>query len=125
MRYLLDVSTLVARLTKDHVHHARVKAWAKDHELAICPITEIGFLRVATQAIGLEMNEARRLLSGWTNQSKPRFVPCDIRALDGVAALDGIHTTDYYLANLAEEHGLRWATLDASSNHPAAFVIPA
>src|SRR5579859_6244409 len=112
MRYLLDVSTLVARLTKDHVHHARVKAWAKDHEVATCPLTEIGFLRVANQTLGLEMSEARRLLSGWLNQGKPRFIPCDIRALDGLAAPDGSQTTDYYLANLADEHGLQWATLD-------------
>jgi len=124
MKYLLDVSTLIARLLHEHEHHARVKAWAKGKELAVCPITELGFLRVSTQAAGLDINDARKILSGWLAQSKPKFIPCDIHAVDGAAAPDGGQTTDYYLANLADKHGMEWATLDEDSNHPAAFVVP-
>jgi hypothetical protein len=59
------------------------------------------------------------------HDSKPAFVPCDLRALDGLQATTGTKTTDFYLANLAESHGLKWATLDEQIKHPAAFVLPA
>lgn len=124
MRYLLDVSTLLALLLKNHVHHARVKEWQRGKLLSICPITELGFLRVATQTANISILEARKTLSGWLAQNKPKFIPCDLRALDGISSPDGIQTTDYYLASLADKHGLRWATLDKQSEHPSAFVVP-
>jgi predicted nucleic acid-binding protein len=32
-------------------------------------------------------------------------------------------TTDWYLANLANAHGMRLATLDKSVKHPAAEIV--
>ena len=37
----------------------------------------------------------------------------------------GKHTTDFYLASLAQKHGMQLATLDEGIKHQAAFVIPA
>jgi predicted nucleic acid-binding protein len=36
----------------------------------------------------------------------------------------GKHTTDFYLASLAQKHGMQLATLDEGLKHQAAFVIP-
>lgn len=125
MRYLLDVSTLLAWLWRDHEHHRRVISWHAGESLAICPITELGFLRISTQPVfGATMAEAREMLSVWAQKAKPMSVPCDLSALEGTPAPVSAKTTDFYLANLAQKHGLRWATLDESIVHPAAFVIP-
>jgi uncharacterized protein len=49
-RHLLDVNVLIALIDKGHVHHQRVVNWFKTPglEWGICPFTEAGFLRVAT-----------------------------------------------------------------------------
>ena len=125
MKYLLDVSTLLAWLWKDHEHHLRVLAWQEGKSVAICPITELGFLRISTQpAFGASMTEARELLSEWTRQCQPMQVWCDISALKGSVASTSGKTTDIYLANLALNHGLSLATLDEGVDHDAAAVIP-
>jgi len=51
------------------------------------------------------------------------FVPGDLRALEGVAAPTSAKTTDWYLANLAQKHGVQWATLDQSARHPATELV--
>jgi predicted nucleic acid-binding protein len=125
MTYLVDVSTLLALLWRDYEHHRRVVAWVRDESVAICPIVELGFLRVSTQPIfGASVGEARQMLADWIERTEPKVVPCDAGALDGIAPPTGGRTTDYYLANLAERNGLKWATLDERCSHPAAFLIP-
>ena len=122
MTYLLDVSTILALLWQTHADHAKVSAWAKGKKLAVCPITELGFLRVSTSAaFNLPMADARRLLQDFI--ASVEFVPADLRALDGQAAPTSAKTTDWYLANLADAHGMHWATLDQSAKHPAAQLI--
>lgn len=49
---LLDVNVLVALFFPDHVHHEIAHDWFADHHQkgwATCPVTENGFVRVATQ----------------------------------------------------------------------------
>jgi toxin-antitoxin system PIN domain toxin len=49
---LLDVNVLVALFFPDHVHHETAHDWFADHRRAgwaTCPITENGFIRVASQ----------------------------------------------------------------------------
>lgn len=70
------------------------------------------------------MEDSRRSLSTWLAKRKPKFLPCDERVLAGRSALVGSKTTDLYLANLAEAHGMKFVTLDKSIDHPAAFVVP-
>lgn len=125
MTYLLDVSTLLALLWETHEFNERVTRWQENQSLAVCPITELGFLRISTQpSFGLSPAEARRLLREWKNARKPFFVSCDLAPLDGEEPPSGGKTTDFYLAGLAAKHGMKWATLDGGVKHPAAFLIP-
>ena len=124
MKVLLDVSTLVALLWENHVHHVRVETWAKGKTLVLCPITELGFVRVSSSpAHNATVREAREVLGDFIRVSSPEFSPADARQLDTQAAPTSGKTTDWYLAELAEKHGLKWATLDQNAAHPAALVI--
>ena len=124
MKVLLDVSTLVALLWENHVHHVCVEAWAKGKTLVLCPITELGFVRVSSSpAHNATVREAREVLADFIRDFSPEFFPADARQLDTKAAPASGKTTDWYLAELAEKHGLKWATLDQNAAHPAALVI--
>jgi predicted nucleic acid-binding protein len=124
MTYLLDVSSLLALLWENHVHHSRILKWQVDEQIAVCPITELGFLRISTQAFNATMDDARRSLSTWLTKRKPLFIPCDERAIAGLQAPTGRQTTDFYLAHLALAHKMKLATLDEDIPHSAAFVVP-
>lgn len=126
MTYLLDISTLLALLWELHVHNARVTRWQGTVKVALCPLTELGFLRISTQpAFGATVAEARRMLRDWKHAQAPKFVPCDLEALQTDEPRTGTRTTDFYLASLAAKHGMQLATLDEGIGHKAAFVIPA
>lgn len=125
MTYLLDVSTLIALLWELHIHHERVTRWQEKEKLAVCPLTELGFLRISTQpAFGASVSEARKMLRDWKRFRKPEFVPCNIESLETDAPPTGSQTTDFYLASLASDQGMRLATLDEGIHHKAAFLIP-
>ena len=124
MTYLLDVSTLLACLWQSHVFHQRAYDWLTGKKLAVCPITELGFLRISVAAYGADLERARGMLGAFLTKHQPTFVPCDLHALDGEKSPSGAKTTDYYLANLAQRHGMQWATLDETVKHNAAFLIP-
>ena len=123
MIWLLDVSVLVAHLVQSHEHHARVATWWPGRQFAICPITELGFLRVAC-ALGFAMRDARAALAEFLRDESPLFIPCDRHALDGPVVQSGRKTTDIYLAELAAARGWCFATLDTGIAHPAADLIP-
>ena len=127
MSYLLDVATLLALLWPDHVHNAKVTAWRQNKHLVLCPIAELGFIRVSTAPTGhfnLAIADARKLLEDFIAKDKPGFIPCDLTAIKGVPAPTSGKTTDWYLANLAHAHKMKLATLDAGITHPAAELIP-
>ena len=123
MTWLLDVSALVAHLVQSHEHHSRVNAWWPGRGLAVCPITELGFLRVAC-ALGSTMEDARTVLAEFLRDEAPAFIPCDRHALDSPAITSPRKTTDIYLADLATARGWHLATLDAGIAHPVADLIP-
>ena len=124
MKVLLEVSALVALMWKNHVHNARIEAWAKGKKLVLCPITELGFVRVSSSpAHNATVKEAREILAEFIRDFSPEFIPADARQLDTKGAPTSARTTDWYLAELAERHGLKWATLDENAAHPAALVI--
>jgi len=124
--YLLDVSALMALLWETHVHNERVTAWEAGQQIAVCPITELGFLRISTQpSFGLSVAGARKILKAWKAARRPRFLPCDMEALATDPPLAGAKTADLYLTSLAAKHGMQLATLDESITHEAAFIIPA
>ena len=122
--YLLDVSTLVALLWHSHASNAKATAWASGKTLAVCPVTELGFVRVVTSpAFNATMAQARETLKDFLEKQVPEFIPADARVLDCVTAPTSGKTTDWYLANLAEAHGMKWATLDTKANHPNAELV--
>ena len=119
MKYLLDVSTIVALLWSDHADHSKAHTWATGKKLAVCPFTELGFLRVVTSpAFNASMADARKVLENFLQTESPEFIPADLRVLAGLTAPTSGKTTDWYLANLAHAHGLKWATLDTRANIP-------
>lgn len=133
MRFLLDVSTLVAFGIVDHEFHERVGTWINglasnaSLELATCSITELGFVRVVAQTprYGSTTSEARALLL----QIKARhaemfiFIPDD----QDISRIPGWvrhpkQITGGHLVQLARANGAVLATLDRGI--PGAFLIP-
>jgi len=132
MRYLLDVNALVALGFLQHEFHQRVAAWVRSAagenvELATCPITELGFVRILTQAAQYSMtvSEARDLLWRLKEARTPkfRFMVDDHDASRLPAWVKTAkQTTDGHLAELARANGALLATLDRRI--PRAFLIP-
>src|ERR1039458_3853710 len=61
---LLDVAPLLALLWEGHEHHERTMAWLTKGKMAVCPVTELGFLRISTQpAFGATFPQAKRTRS--------------------------------------------------------------
>lgn len=115
----------MALLWRTHIHHERVTQWQEDVELAVCPLSELGFLRISTQSsFGLSLVAARRVLRDWKRAQQPEFISCDLETLDSDTPPTGTRTTDFYLTSLAAKHGMQLATLDLGIRHDAAFVIP-
>jgi toxin-antitoxin system PIN domain toxin len=124
VNHLLDVNALIALVWPSHVHHARAVAWVKGRKIAVCPITELGFVRVSTSpGFGASMADARKALADFLKDVAPAFIPADTRALDGAITTNSKMTTDFYLANLAAKHGLKLATFDTDIKHTAVEQI--
>jgi len=134
MKYLLDVNALVAFGFFDHVFHEQLSRWVRslaaaqrNDELATCAITELGFVRILSQApqYGLTVSQATLLLGRMRNEGDVRFSfvadDQDASRLPGwVKAPKQI--TDGHLVQLANANGALLATLDR--NIPGAFLIP-
>jgi predicted nucleic acid-binding protein len=124
VKYLLDVSLLVALLIKSHTHHQLARVWFANRKAVVCPLSELGFIRVAmSPAYDFKMNEARTMLEDFYADEPAEFLPADISALKGQIAPSAGKSTDWYLANLAEEHNLKWATLDKTASHSARELV--
>ena len=115
----------------EHVFCVRVSTWAdslisqQPPEFATTPITELGFVRILSQAYGTRVVDARDLLSELKKVSEIKFsfIPDD----HGVSLLPAWvktarQTTDGHLAELAKSNGAILATLD--ENIPDSFLIP-
>lgn len=137
MVYLLDVNLLLAVDNKLHPHHDDAQRWFKhrirteQHRWATCPITENGFIRIAsnpnypqaatygtvadtTAALAQLCTDTQHEF--WTDNPSLRDAPrFDLSRVAGPRQL-----TDVYLLALAIEHGERLATLE--QNFPAAGV---
>ena len=133
MRYLLDVNALVALGLLEHEFHDRVARWVQGlatqgpPDLATCSITELGFVRVLTQApqyaftVGQASNLLQRLkaarVASFTlipDAQDITHLPRWVRTAKQI--------TDGHLAQLARENHGVLATLDRRI--PQAFVIP-
>ena len=130
MTYLLDVNALVALGITNHEFHGRVTSWVKSSRapnLASCSITELGFLRIATQApaYGFTVAQARTVLERLKEAVPASFV--FISDSNGVSQLTGWvrapkQITDGHLSQLASANGAILATLD--ERIPDSYLIP-
>jgi predicted nucleic acid-binding protein len=124
VKYLMDVSLLIAAIWSSHTNHQKADAWTKDKELVTCPTGELGFLRISTHPRGLncDMAGARALSEDFLSKHSAEFVPSELPALKSHAARSD-QVTDIYLAELASARGMKLATLDMGIKHLAVEAI--
>ncbi len=131
MKHLFDVNALVAFGHTEHEFYLRVAEWAANlakneiPEFATSSITELGFIRVMSQAYGVSVTQAQTLLIGLkeSEEYKFTFITDDHDASNLPAWVERAKdTTDGHLAELANAKGCILATLDEKI--PGAFLIP-
>jgi uncharacterized protein len=130
VKYLLDVNALVALGFGNHEFHARVASWLLAQQfpdLATCSITELGFVRVMTQApaYGFTIAQARAWLLRLKEADVLRFTfiadDQDVSQLPAWVRTPK-QITDGHLVKLAMANGGMLATLDGKI--PGAYLIP-
>ncbi len=127
MKHLLDVNLLIASIVQTHSKHAQARLWLSGKGVVLCPIAELGFLRISTNAksaIGLTMERAREVLEKFAAERQADRIPDDLRALDSHPRKSD-QVTDHYLADLAAKHGLKLATFDEHLKHVSAELVAA
>ena len=124
--YLLDVNVLLALCDPRHVHHESAHRWFQStgrHAWATCPLTENGFIRIASQprypnspggpgAVGAVL---RKFCASPAHVFWPDGVSLlDNQRIDWDRLLSHAHITDVYLLALAVNHKGKLATLDTA-----------
>ena len=133
MKYLPDVNVLVAWGWSDHVEHERTVTWIaaarkqKGTMLLTSAIPELGFVRISVQRTGgrVTVKEASKTLAGMVTALGTRhiFLTDDRPARNFPEwCHHASGTTDAHLAQLADAHGAKLATLDTGI--PGAFLVP-
>jgi predicted nucleic acid-binding protein len=121
---LLDGNVLLAAIWDRHPLHERAFAGIKGRRIIVCPLVELGFIRISTNpkaTINAPMTKTWELLHRFLEERQANRIPDDLPALETKAAKSE-EVTDSYLAKLAARHGLKFATLDERIRHPA-FVL--
>ena len=126
-RCLLDVNVLVALLDEFHVHHEPAVKWfyAPGRLWALCPFTEAGFLRIATNPrAGMSMETAETLLESLKKEPGYHYqlIPADWRTLTKPfrRRIHGHNqVTDAWLLGVALEAVLTLVTFDRAMLHLA------
>ena len=124
MRYLLDVNVLLASVWSRHPKFAIADAWLKGKAVVVCPISELGFLRISSnpKALNFTMTDARMGLEKFLSDTKATRIADDLPALDSKPTKSD-DVTDHYLSDLASRHGLKLATFDTNLKHAAAELV--
>jgi toxin-antitoxin system PIN domain toxin len=124
MKHLLDVNVLLAAIWVNHPQHAKAFAWLAGKHVMLCPLSELGFLRISTnqRAINAPMSKARDLLERFTSERKVEWIPDDLAPLLSHPKKSE-EVTDSYLADLAAKHGAMLATFDRQMAHKALEII--
>jgi uncharacterized protein len=130
MTYLLDVNALVALGFIHHEFHDRVAVWLQSQQLpllATCSITELGFVRVLSQApaYGFTVVQARTALLRLKKAGIVRFsFITDVHDISHLPpwVKTPKQITDGHLVQLANAHGAVLATLDEKV--PGSYRIP-
>jgi hypothetical protein len=124
MKHLLDVNVLVAAIWENHSQHTKAIAWLSKNDFLLCPLTELGFLRISTnkKVMNAPMDKARELLEKFSKNPRAKRILDDLPALDSCPKKSE-EVTDQYLADLAAKHGARLASFDRRIRHPAVDII--
>jgi uncharacterized protein len=124
MKYLLDINVLLAAIWANHPQYTTADAWLIGKSVAVCPISELGFLRISTnpKVIAAPMEDARKALEKFLVETKATRIADDLPALASHPA-NSDQVTDQYLAALADRHGYKLATLDQKIQHAAVELI--
>jgi predicted nucleic acid-binding protein len=124
MKHLLDVNVLLAAIWVQHPQHMVTFAWLAGKEVVVCPLAELGFLRISThrKAFNCPMNQTRELLATFVTERKATRIADDLPALDSKPDRSE-QVTDHYLADLAAKHGFKFATLDTGIKHTAVELV--
>lgn len=124
MKYLLDVNVLLAAAWANHPHYAAADAWLQGKSVVVCPLAELGFLRISThkKALAAPMGDARKALDKFLSETNATRIADDLPALESHAENSG-EVTDHYLPALAARHGYKLATLDGGIEHASVELI--
>lgn len=120
--FLLDVNVLLALSDPLHVHHEAAHRWfahSGHHSWATCPLTENGFVRVASHPSYPnrpgDVSAVLALLRQFCAAAGHRFWAEDVSIRDLLVphvVLTHAHVTDIYLLGLAVHKGGKLATLN-------------
>lgn len=128
---LLDVNMLLALFDPRHVHHEPAQRWFETEGRrgwASCPLTENGFIRIASQpsypSSPGNTTVVRELLTEFCRHSRHTFWPDSATLRDDKLFCSGAlvgshHLTDVYLLGLAVQHHGRLITFDRRIPAPA------
>jgi predicted nucleic acid-binding protein len=131
MTYLLDVNVLLALCYGEHVHNQRVISWLgkfgreQPPNLALCSITELGFVRVAAGRARLasSVRAAQQDLKRLKIKQRTVFIDDTLGAHDLPLWVEGCkQVTDGHLVSLAAANHAQLVTLDEGI--PGALLIP-
>lgn len=123
---LLDVSVLIALFDANHVHHQRAHDWFEDQRSsgwATCPLTETGFVRVATNPALFDPPkrpaDVVEELRAFRESGHHHFWPDAVSLADDEVFLPTMirgykQVSDAYLLGLATSRRGIFATLDQS-----------
>ena len=120
--YLLDVNLLLALLDPMHVHHESAHRWFAEKgqkAWATCPITENGFVRIASHPnypnrpgdVAAVLAVLRQLCEAPGHQFWSEDIGI-LQVLQSDAIITHIQITDVYLLGLAVHKGGKLASLD-------------
>ena len=120
--YLLDVNLLLALSDPMHVHHEAAHRWFAEHgqqAWATCPLTENGFVRIASHPRYPnrpgDVSAVLAILRRFCAAEGHHFWAEDISIRDVLqpgVVITPAQVTDVYLLGLAAQQGGRLATLD-------------
>lgn len=114
MMVLPDINLLLAYGWQHHPFHQRCSDWFDElSEFALCPITELGFLRVSmSPAFRASHEGALQVLQALKGRDGVIHLACDAQVGKMPMVSSYKDTTDAYLVHLAKHHSCRFATLD-------------
>lgn len=122
--HLLDINVLIALAWPQHVHHGEAHAWFNKvgrEAWSTCPITQLGFIRISSNAKiirdAVSPRDALGVLEQIIALPGHRFWPDEVAptqaaTLSSLALVGHRQVTDAYLLSLARHHKGKLATFD-------------